>query len=162
MDPAELGSNLSALRCPACKTGDVLPRDPVDLKSDLECSSCGKTIDASAGKMMLDTSMKFVGSGRGQTATGEHTLEILAHLDRFLKPTHCIIQDLKVRYLSQIIAMERDKDGGGGEVVEGNGLTTALDFCRDLLGVVGLVSPGESRFRGSYHRKQIALNYNAH
>jgi hypothetical protein len=53
------------------------------------------------GKMMLDTAMKFVGQGSGRTLVCSDTMEIVLHLNRFLQPTHHIIQNLKLRFLSQ-------------------------------------------------------------
>ena len=57
-------------------------------------------------KMILDTVMKFVGTGGGsvekESSTPSQTLEIMAHVKRFLSPTHQILYELKMRYLSQI------------------------------------------------------------
>ena len=46
LDPSELGTNLAAMRCSKCKTGDVLPLKPTNLKTDFECHDCREVIEA--------------------------------------------------------------------------------------------------------------------
>ena len=46
LDPSEFGTNLSAIRCPKCKIGDVLPLKPTNLKTDFECQDCHEVIEA--------------------------------------------------------------------------------------------------------------------
>ena len=46
LDPCELGTNLAAMRCPKCKTGDVLPIKPTNLKTDFKCRDCHEVIEA--------------------------------------------------------------------------------------------------------------------
>ena len=54
----------------------------------------------------MDTVLKFVGQGEGSneknTSTPSKTLEIMRHVERFLAPTHQILVDLKLRFISQI------------------------------------------------------------
>ena len=63
--------------------------------------------------MMVDTAMKFLGKGSGQTSNCDDTLEVLGHIQRFLCQTHYLVQDLKMRYIKQ--ALELD---GGDEKIE--------------------------------------------
>ena len=46
MDPTELGMNLAAMRCPKCKSGDALPLNPRDLKTNFECQECHEVVEA--------------------------------------------------------------------------------------------------------------------
>ena len=46
MDPTELGMNLAAMRCPKCKSGDVLPLNPRDMKTNFECQECHEVVEA--------------------------------------------------------------------------------------------------------------------
>ena len=57
------------------------------------------------GKMMLDTAMKFLAQGSGQTSSPCDTLYIMKHLDRFLGSTHYLINDLKERFIKQVIML---------------------------------------------------------
>ena len=62
--------------------------------------------------MEVDTVLKFVGQDEGcpkresgaesECSTPSKTLEIMAHMGRFLAPTHQILVDLKLRFISQI------------------------------------------------------------
>jgi hypothetical protein len=53
--------------------------------------------------MMQDTAMKFVGQGSGQSATSEETSNILTHLQKFLRPSHQLMNELKERFITQVI-----------------------------------------------------------
>jgi len=40
LDPTEMGSLMSAVKCSDCESGNLLPIDPKDLDSDWLCSQC--------------------------------------------------------------------------------------------------------------------------
>lgn len=58
--------------------------------------------------MEVDTVLKYVGQDEGcekvdrESSTPTKTLETMAHMRRFLAPTHQIVVDLKLRFISQI------------------------------------------------------------
>ena len=53
--------------------------------------------------MEIDTVLKFVGQGDGEESVSyDETLETMNRVGRFLAPTHQIIMDLKLRFISQI------------------------------------------------------------
>ena len=97
--------------------------------------------------MMLDTSMKFIGQGSGKTTSCMETEDILNHLDRFLKPSHHLIQDLKLRFLGQATKTLKNDDG--------TIIMLAKKYCQDLLEISDTISPGKSKLKGqlsnSYH-----------
>ena len=99
------------------------------------------------GKMMLDTSMKFIGQGSGKTTSCTETEDILKHLDRFLKPSHHLIQDLKLRYLGLATKTLKNDDA--------QRIALAKKYCKDLLEISETISPGKSKLQGqlsnSYH-----------
>ena len=90
--------------------------------------------------MMLDTSMKFIGHGSGKTASCTETEDILKHLDRFLKPSHHLIQDLKLRFLGQATKTLKNDDT--------TNIVLAKKYCIDLLKISDTVSPGKSKLQG--------------
>ena len=45
-DPRELGSMLSALRCPGCGAGCLLPADPLQDDADWRCDACAAPLAA--------------------------------------------------------------------------------------------------------------------
>ena len=97
--------------------------------------------------MMLDTSMKFIGQGSGKTTSCTETEDVLNHLDRFLKPSHHLIQDLKLRFLGQATKTLKNEDGAI--------IMLAKKYCKDLLEISDAISPGKSKLKGqlsnSYH-----------
>ena len=165
MDPTELGMNLAAMRCPKCKSGDVLPLNPRDMKTNFECQECHEVVEAEMVipsqifqylydyemsfqvKMILDTSMKFIGRGSRKTRTGTETEDILNYLERFLKPSHYLIQDLKLKYLGQKTKTLKNDDL--------KGVALAKKYCQDLLKISKAINPGQSKLQGqlsnSYH-----------
>ena len=54
--------------------------------------------------MEVDTVLKFVGQGEDdiESASPIRTLETMAQMGRFLAPTHQILIDLKLRFITQI------------------------------------------------------------
>ena len=53
--------------------------------------------------MEVDTVLKFVGQGEEEESLSyNETLETMSRVGRFLAPTHQIIMDLKLRFISQI------------------------------------------------------------
>ena len=56
--------------------------------------------------MQVDTVLKFVGqgedSGDTESSCPHKTLETMSQMGRFLAPTHQILIDLKLRFISQI------------------------------------------------------------
>ena len=96
---------------------------------------------------MLDIAMKFIGHGSGKTDSCKETEEVLEHLDRFLKPSHHLIQDLKLRFLKQ--AALKNDDVSSAEVAE--------KYCRDLLRISETVSPGRSKLQGELSHKYHLL-----
>ena len=61
--------------------------------------------------MEVDTVLNFVGQEEGSNNTdfssSAHTLETMAQMGRFLAPTHQIMMDLKLRFISQIATQVR-------------------------------------------------------
>ena len=97
--------------------------------------------------MMLDTSMKFIGKGSGKTTSCSETKDILSHLDRFLKPSHHLIQDLKLRFLGQATKTLKNDDTAS--------IQLAKKYSQDLLKITKTINPGQSKLQGqlsnSYH-----------
>ena len=42
-DSTEMGTHLSSTRCPACRDGLCVKRDPLDCQSEWVCQVCGQT-----------------------------------------------------------------------------------------------------------------------
>ena len=97
--------------------------------------------------MILDTSMKFIGRGSKKTTSCTETEDILKYLDRFLRPSHYLIQDLKLQFLGQVTKTLKNNDV--------TGVSQAKKYCKDLLKISMAINPGQSKLQGqlsnSYH-----------
>ena len=98
-------------------------------------------------KMIMNTSMTFIGRGSRKSRTCAETEDILNYLQRFLKPSHYLIQDLKLQFLGQMTKTLKDYDV--------NGVALAKKYCQDLLKISKAINPGQSKLQGqlsnSYH-----------
>ena len=56
--------------------------------------------------MEVDTVLKYIGKDEGsfdkEYSSPTKTLDTMSHMKRFLAPTHQILVDLKLRFISQI------------------------------------------------------------
>ncbi len=78
LDPTELGTNLSSLKCHDCKGGGgLMPIDPLDLETDFQCPQCGNLMSCDTAKALADTTMRFVDQ---MANSPEQTLEVMEHL----------------------------------------------------------------------------------
>lgn len=54
-DPSELGSLMSAMKCPDCESGDLLTTNPMDLQASWLCSKCGHKQSAESVQDFFDS-----------------------------------------------------------------------------------------------------------
>ena len=74
-DPSELQTDLAALLCQNCATNaKLLPKDPLNPKTDYICTNCDYVLPVEKAKLITDTALKFVGEGVTEE-THEKTLE---------------------------------------------------------------------------------------
>ena len=56
--------------------------------------------------MEVDTVLKYIGMVKGSdnrdSSSPSETLETMVHMERYLAPTHQILVELKLRFISQI------------------------------------------------------------
>jgi hypothetical protein len=141
-DPSEFGAALSAIKCKnkadKCQ-GLAIPKNPLDLESDLECNLCKQIITSQMAQMMVGTAMKFTSDGHGQSNKPQDALDAMTNLERFVPVSNHIIVDLKIRLIDQVI--EDDTERPAFE-------ETAINFCFELLHLARTVAPGHSKLRG--------------
>lgn len=53
-DPTEYGTNTSALRCPKCQSGDILPIEPLKQEASWQCGSCKYTVTGRSISLLVD------------------------------------------------------------------------------------------------------------
>jgi len=165
LDPTEFGSCLSGLKCRDCNNnngsvlekdpniGVLLPIHPTKTNSDLICDICKSIMPSERAKMEVDTVLKFVGQGEEEESLSyNETLETMSRVGRFLAPTHQIIMDLKLRFISQI-----EKQGNEFELLAETKDILEI-FLGDILEVLAKIAPGQSTIRGSISKRYHLLN----
>merc|ERR1719273_22178 len=103
--------------------------------------------------MEVDTVLKFVGQGEEEESVSyNETLETMNRVGRFLAPTHQIVMDLKLRFISQI-----EKQGNNFELQAETKEILEI-FLEDILEVIANIAPGHSKIRGSISKRYHHLN----
>lgn len=141
-DPTELGTYCSAMRCPKCQNGLILPTAPLDQDSIWKCSKCKYTAASQTIAVLLETMFKEL------DAIDPHDIELQeAYLVKYrnvltknhylclsAKYTLCQLYGRAENYLIHNLTDEQ--------------LRRKEEYCRDVLKVVSILEPGLSRIRG--------------
>lgn len=53
-DPTEYGTFTSALRCPKCQSGNILPIDPLNQAASWQCNNCKYTVTGRSISLLVD------------------------------------------------------------------------------------------------------------
>lgn len=141
-DPTEYGTFVSGVNCPLCKTGVMLPKEPLNYNSKWQCSSCQATelsenIKAIVGS--IETEMESV-----PDSMPEKLENMLSEVECKLHENHYLLTDTKRRlidiYGHQTGYLYNDLDKS---VVE-----KKILYCNHLLELAKQLSPGKSELRG--------------
>jgi len=141
-DPTENGSLASAVTCPGCETGVILPIDSLDIHSMWRCSGCRKETDPKYIMDLeerVDTELEDV---EGMDIDGY--VALLEKYKPLLPPTHYLMVIIK-RYIQAIYGTKP------GLELENMTLTQLEDkakFCRSFIRYLGKLDPGYSQHLG--------------
>ncbi|KAK4012629.1 hypothetical protein OUZ56_024870 [Daphnia magna] len=142
-DPTECSTFLSALRCPKCPTGAVLPIRPLEEKdTQWQCSQCTYQLTAAIVNRLINKIMeKFEAIGPNDVEKFE---EFLSRYASLLHPNHYLFTSARQslsqlygrdeRYLLNTLTMEQ--------------LERKVSICQQLMAVADIVEPGLTRIRG--------------
>ncbi|XP_046657363.1 SET domain-containing protein SmydA-8-like [Daphnia pulicaria] len=142
-DPTECSTYLSALCCPKCTTGAVLPVRPLDeAETEWKCTRCPYNLTASVVNRVVDRlTQEFQAIGPNQVEKYEGFLKRHASL---VHPNHFLFTSARQslsqlygrdeRFLLNTLTMEQ--------------LERKVAICRQLLDVADVVEPGLTRIRG--------------
>lgn len=135
LDPTELGTYMSSLKCVKCKTGMVSP----NLKMEKwECGTCNQGFSSS---LMQESVNQAESKLEEADKTDTRVLEkLLKQLSFTLSPTHSILLDIK----QTLVALYRDLDPLKKI------LQRKIELCQDLLPVLAIIEPGISRLKGKF------------
>lgn len=143
-DPSESGSLASAVFCPACRNGLMLPTSSLDLASEWEClgvgalgSGCGAIMEAEAVVKLeeqVDKALEEVNLTSVEALQG-----LLKTFQTSLPPSHYLIVIIK-RYIQDALPPL--------DLLTVEQLEEKARFCRSFIRYLGRLDPGYSQHLG--------------
>ncbi|ODM87075.1 Protein msta, isoform A [Orchesella cincta] len=138
LDPTELGTYNSVIKCYKCQQGLVLPLNPVDVKSEWKCKHCLSVFPGDLVMLFVEALADEV-----ENCDSVEDLEtfILMHRDKTLHPNHWVLNLASNSILSQqahcLHTLSREQ------------LERFLWHCYYVLEILNVLAPGSSLFRGN-------------
>lgn len=166
LDPFELGTNFSSLRCPNCPAqsqGFLVAKDPMNSLAAWHCAQCGNEEPAD----YVNAVIRSIGEELVQLEKDnpEACLMFIKKHSQNLHRNHFYLMDVKLA-LSQMIGKTPTSTSGSisaseGASIEGAGEHSKLSLdlnekdliikqklCMELIEIANTISPGISRLRG--------------
>jgi len=142
--PTDHGAYTSALRCDECK-GFLLPNRELEKDTVYRCNMCGKEQPSSYVERHVQSLSPLVEALKVFALSGTSEEEDLVDtLSRTLHPHHHLILELKVNLARKL----GRTSGKRFESANNEVLGKKLDFCFETLGVMKIIYPGLSKYRG--------------
>eukprot|EP00090_Calanus_glacialis_P007363 TRINITY_DN15811_c0_g1_i1.p1 TRINITY_DN15811_c0_g1~~TRINITY_DN15811_c0_g1_i1.p1 ORF type:complete len:518 (+),score=133.58 TRINITY_DN15811_c0_g1_i1:73-1626(+) len=143
LDPTELGSNLSSLKCREDKCeGSTIPKDPMSMKGDWICVKCEDVVNGECVRKLLKSLQKDTENlDRNDMKAVK---DIFKKYARKLHKNHGVLTELK-QYL--ISGMGRLPGYEMDDLKESDHRQKVL-LCQEALDVLDIVEPGMSLGRG--------------
>lgn len=144
IDPTELGTYLSALKCQNCPTGYLLPVDPVDSFSDWYCSHCPCVLSDEEAMDIIEDAEMSAGYPKKDILGEEDVNLLLEYVETFsgriLHPRHYILFEVNARILAAQHAWL--------EKMTGEELDGFIQRCQELIKTTDVIMPGYNEQRG--------------
>ncbi|KAK9888012.1 hypothetical protein WA026_000296 [Henosepilachna vigintioctopunctata] len=136
LDPSELNTNISSLKCHKCKTGIILPEVFNSTNNNWCCKSCGKVFK----NCLIETVLRQVDNLIEDTdQTNLFKLEELyGKLLKTLHPHHYLILALQQKLVGLYTQSIQNKKN----------LSRKNELCQNLIKVYEILEPGISRNQG--------------
>ena len=150
LDPTELNTDFSSLRCPSCtidRPGYLTPTDPLDHASPWQCECCKKTEPANyVSAVIRSIGEELVRLERGNP---EACQSFVKKHSQNLHPNHYYLMDVKLA-LSQMIGGQQPQGqgqpsaGAAGELhdMHEKDIVQKQKLCMEILNVANKISPG--------------------
>lgn len=146
-DPTELGTFVSGVRCPSCPDGIVLPDGRGGEQMRWTCSTCPKEISHEEATRMEEV-VQNIANNIQKLPVDRHLMErceeLFLTLPKKLHSNHVVLMQLRIHLIHLY--------GNIGEFqmteLPANLLQRKAQLCFELLDVLRLISPGQSRLRG--------------
>ncbi|CAL4134686.1 unnamed protein product [Meganyctiphanes norvegica] len=138
-DPTELGSHVSSLRCKKCSGMIVPPVGHSDKKSPWKCMGCKIALPGPAAQMVLTSAaLRY---SKVKSSNEESIKSTLTTIERAIGPQHFTAVDLRFKLIK--LMSKRLSD------LSVNELQSLVQMIRSFLGVIQLILPDMSIFRGT-------------
>lgn len=141
LDPTELGTNFSSIKCNSCR---LLVTPPADTSMEWLCSSCGSAISAHEASELLKRLGERLANLRGNLLDSE---EFLTVTNASLGENHHYRTEVKLA-LAQIIGKQNQSQLAG---LSEQQLKRKLELCKESLSLVNFFQPGLTRLHGLLH-----------
>ncbi|CAL4068440.1 unnamed protein product, partial [Meganyctiphanes norvegica] len=145
MDPTELGTHLSSVKCPKCDTGLLVP--PANRKEPWPCCSCKTSISISTIEMLTNLTATFMAKVDKNNVSCMK--KILSMMEQHLGAQNSTSVELKHHLVTRIMKEPLQE-------LSTDDLWSLIDMTESLLKVVNLVAPGKPFIRGHillYHAR---------
>ncbi|KAF5288754.1 hypothetical protein FQA39_LY15245 [Lamprigera yunnana] len=139
IDPTELGTYNSALRCPKCQIGWVLSTNPLDHKASWSCNNTSNNPNDDVLVTKISKEVEILDSNdiEGMEA-------FLQKYRNVLHPNHYFCLHIKL-FLSQVYGKV------SGYIINDLSpefLNRKMDICKEIMEVFDIIEPGFTRLRG--------------
>jgi len=148
LDPTEMNTDFSSLRCPSCsieRPGYLTPSEPLDHTKSWQCDVCKKTEPAN----YVSAVIRSIGEElvRLERAVPEACQSFVKKHSQNLHPNHYYLMDVKLA-LSQMIGGGQQEGQHGQLDMHEKDIVQQQKLCMEILNVANKISPGISRLRG--------------
>lgn len=141
-DPTEMGTYMSAIICPRCREGMVVPHHKGEEPLDFQCEACNHSYHPRLLKTTLGQAWSAVEDADQSDTRAMEAL--LKRLGKTFPPTSVVMVEVK----QNLVALYRDiilREPSPSR----NVLQRKITLCTDLLKVLKAVEPGISRLKGN-------------
>ncbi|XP_059617485.1 SET domain-containing protein SmydA-8 [Phlebotomus argentipes] len=146
LDPTELGTYFSSIKCRSCPGGFQLSTDPLDETSDWKCNSCDASTPGSKIHDTVDKIQESVDVLKNKPASRTKLIEtekLFKHLMNTLHPNHFLQISLREMLIEMLGHVEGCGLNGLPEVL----LQHKIQLIRDVLAILNAFEPGMTRVR---------------
>ncbi|KAK4874047.1 hypothetical protein RN001_013407 [Aquatica leii] len=151
LDPTELGTYTSALRCPKCKTGLVLSTNPLNHEAEWACNNTSKQPNSRCpGYKVASNSLQLLIERISREAESLDCNDIKG-MEAFLQKYRNVLHSNHYLCLGIKLSLSQLYGKANGYII--NDLSPEIlnrkkDICEEIMEVFDVIEPGFTRLRG--------------
>ncbi|XP_055638361.1 SET domain-containing protein SmydA-8-like [Toxorhynchites rutilus septentrionalis] len=146
LDPTELGTHFSSLKCQKCDNGLIESLDPLNDEADWKCTHC----DFNTKGALVQKAVNVMQTELDELAYMEYGPERLENFERVFKKYKSVLHPLHFINTSirhSLIELYGRIPGYEMQELPDILLERKVDLCRDIMKVLNVFEPGKSRAR---------------